>query len=139
MCRRSVPAWFGYHCYPKLTFHVRQRISSPPYIELIRTMKLLHSGFFFFLFHCALVQPVHTWRINSTKMQRLQKLFLLHKIQATIFGQIKPIQMWPMQMKPLQIYSMQMYPVKSANSNIGNANTRCQRRHPSLGGVLRQS
>lgn len=43
--------------------------------------------------------------------------------------------MWPMQMKPLQIYSMQMYPVKSAVSNIGNANTRCQRRQLSLGGT----
>ena len=54
-----------------------------------RTMKLLHSGFFFFLFYCARVQPVHTWRINSTKMQRLRKtVFCCEKIgSAKIFLQ----------------------------------------------------
>ena len=85
-----------------------------------RTMKLLHSGFFFFLFYCARVQPVHTWRINSTKMQRLRKTVFAAKKWARPKSFSKPIQMWPMQMKPLQIYSRQMYPVKSANANIGS-------------------
>ena len=114
MCRRSVPAWFGYHCYPKLTFHVRQRISLPPYIELIRTMKLLHSGFFFLLFNCTRVQPVHTWRINSTEMQPPRKtaFFCCRKMGSdTIFVQTDT------NVSDANLFKAN---VKSADSNIGS-------------------